>query len=80
MLIIFEPKQLLTMNVLYYIPRRSLILQEFIWQYEDIAPKFLRTHKFLDYWDKNIEAEIKEVSIYKSDSNFKRVDIEIPTA
>ncbi len=39
------------------------ILQTFFWQTEDITPDIPRIHKFLNYWENNIEAKIKKVLI-----------------
>ena len=55
-------------------PDYHSILQEFIWQTMDIAPKYPRMMKFLEYWDLHIEASIHKVTIYSAD-NIKATDI-----
>lgn len=57
-----------TIQIYYYIPDYSNILQEFIWQCVDYQPEFPRTHQFLEYWHKNIEAKIH--TIYLSQCDF----------
>ena len=52
-----------TINVLYWMPDYTHILQEFIWQTSDIRPEYPRVHRFLNYWHDNIEAVISEVNI-----------------
>ena len=54
---------IVTINVLYWMPDYTDILQEFIWQTADISPEYPRVHKFLNYWHNNIEAVISEVNI-----------------
>ena len=54
---------IVTINVLYWMPDYTNILQEFIWQTADIRPEYPRAHRFLNYWHDNIEAVISEVNI-----------------
>jgi len=54
---------IVTINVLYWMPDYTHILQEFIWQTADISPEYPRVHRFLNYWHDNIEAVISEVNI-----------------
>ena len=54
---------IVTINVLYWMPDYTHILQEFIWQTTDVRPEYPRVHRFLNYWHDNIEAVISEVNI-----------------
>ncbi len=54
---------IVTLNVLYWMPDYTHILQEFIWQTADVRPEYPRVHRFLNYWHDNIEAVISEVNI-----------------
>ena len=54
---------IVTINVLYWMPDYTHILQEFIWQTADVRPEYPRVHRFLNYWHDNIEAVISEVNI-----------------
>ena len=54
-------------NVNYFLPDYVNLVQEFIWQTEDYVPKLPRVHKFLNYWHKEIDAVINEVSISYND-------------
>jgi uncharacterized protein Usg len=47
-------------------PDYTNILQEFIWQTNDINPDYPRVHKFLNFWYNNIEAVISEVRLADS--------------
>ena len=57
-------------DVLYYIPQ-SVILQEFLWETEDEAPKCPRIHQFLNYWRSNLDAKIHTINICSSDGEYK---------
>ena len=54
---------IVTINVLYWMPDYTHILQEFIWQTSDMRPEYPRVRRFLNYWHDNIEAVISEVKI-----------------
>ncbi len=55
---------IVTVSVFYWMPDYRHVLQEFIWQTDDIKPEYPRVHKFLNYWHDNIEAVIEEIKIY----------------
>ena len=57
---------LLTTEVLYYLPDHPSILQSFVWQTMDRAPRFPRLTQFLDHWRREIEASIHSVRIAHS--------------
>lgn len=59
--LLYRPR-LYTLDIFYYIPKTSII-QEFVWQCEDIPPRYPRIDKFLCYWHHNIEAVIQEINI-----------------
>lgn len=69
-------------NVLYFLPEYSNILQEFHWQTDDIVPELYRIHKFLNHWYNNIDADIHEVRIICSspfsETTFTNVKYEFP--
>ena len=54
---------LLTAEVLYYMPKHPTLLQTFMWQTLDEAPKFPRLEKFLDFWRREIDAVIHSVQL-----------------
>jgi uncharacterized protein Usg len=55
--------RLLTAEVLYYMPDHPSLLQSFLWQTVDQAPKCPRLAEFLDYWRREIEAVIHSVRV-----------------
>ena len=54
---------IVTVSVFYWMPDYQNILQQFIWQTDDVRPEYPRVHKFLNYWHDNIEAVIAEINI-----------------
>lgn len=52
-----------TIDVLYHMPDHPGILQNFIWQTLDLAPKFPRLNKFLDFWSNNIDGDLHKVTV-----------------
>ena len=54
---------LTTAEIMYRMPDFRDILQTFIWQDYDIAPKFPRLIKFLDFWSKNLDGPLTSVRV-----------------
>jgi uncharacterized protein Usg len=61
------------------VPDYSSILQEFLWQTEDLVPEYPRVIKFLNFWKEHIDAAVKEVQIAgianKDRQRFRNVDM-----
>jgi uncharacterized protein Usg len=55
--------QIVTVNVIYYRPDYTHLLQEFVWSTEDQVPELYKVHKFLWHWKHNIHAVIKEIML-----------------
>jgi uncharacterized protein Usg len=55
--------RLATAEVLYYMPDHPALLQSFIWQTLDLAPRYPRIHRFLDFWRREVEAVIHSVRL-----------------
>jgi uncharacterized protein Usg len=52
-----------SVNVIYYMPDYTNLLNEFLWTTIDLKPKYPRVKRFLDYWEAEIEGKIKQVII-----------------
>lgn len=63
---IFLATQLVTVKVHYFMPDHRLILNEFVWQTDDLWPTIPRIHKFLNYWKNHIIAPINTVEVQNS--------------
>ncbi len=59
--------RLSTVEIVYRMPDHPSLLQTFIWQYLDLAPDYPELHKFLDYWEKNINGPLHSVNVMSSD-------------
>ena len=70
-------RKIVTLDVLYYMPDYSDILQEFLWQTLDVVPDLPRVHRFLNYWKNTIEAPIKEIRVSYSGIHEQRIVEEI---
>lgn len=55
--------RLTTAKILYHLPDYDALLQEFIWQEYDIAPRYPVLSKFLDFWKREIEGKIHSVYV-----------------
>jgi uncharacterized protein Usg len=55
--------RLATAEVLYYMPDHPALLQSFVWQTLDLAPRYPRIHSFLDFWRREIDAVIHSVRL-----------------
>ena len=55
--------RLTTAEILYHLPDYPDLLQTFIWQTLDIAPRYPVLRKFLDYWQHNIEGKLHSVRV-----------------
>lgn len=58
--------RLTTAHIFYHMPDHPKLLQEFIWQELDLAPKYPILNKFLDFWQTKIEGRLHSVRISQS--------------
>jgi uncharacterized protein Usg len=59
--------RLTTAKILYHMPDHTHLLQEFIWQDYDIAPRYPTLFKFLNFWTREIEGKLHSVYVAKKD-------------
>jgi len=55
--------RLTTAEILYHLPDHPKLLQSFIWQEFDMAPKFPALNKFLHFWETQIEGKLHSVRV-----------------
>jgi uncharacterized protein Usg len=69
---------LTTANILYRMPDRPLLLQSYLWQDWDVAPKFPELTRFLDFWERELDGPIHSVEVAHQKmigaAEWKRVD------
>ncbi|MEP3279985.1 MAG: usg protein [Stappiaceae bacterium] len=52
---------LMLAEILYHLPDHPKILQSYVWQDYDMAPKFPELRKFLDFWGRELDADVHSV-------------------
>jgi uncharacterized protein Usg len=71
---------LTTAEILYRMPDHRRILQSYVWQEYDLAPKFPRLRKFLDFWESKLEGPLHSVRVAHTSiigpKEFRHVDQE----
>lgn len=55
--------RLTTAEILYHLPDHPNLLQSYIWQDLDLAPKFPILRRFLDFWSHNLEGKLHSVKV-----------------
>jgi len=55
--------RLTTAEILYHMPDHPGLLQTFIWQELDMAPRFPVLNKFLKFWEGNIDGRLHSVRV-----------------
>lgn len=55
--------RLTTAEILYHLPDHEGLLQTFVWQDYDLAPRFPVLQKFLTFWQRNIEGRLHSVRV-----------------
>jgi uncharacterized protein Usg len=55
--------RLVTAEILYHMPDHPGLLQTFVWQEMDIAPRFPVLNKFLEFWHKSLDGKLHSVRV-----------------
>lgn len=58
-----EGYRLTTAEILYRMPDHPSLLQSFLWQKYDLAPRFPKLQEFLEFWEREIEGQIHSVTV-----------------
>jgi len=59
--------RLVTAEILYHLPDHPGLLQSFVWQDYDLAPRLPVLHKFLDFWSHNLDGKLHSVKVAKTE-------------
>ena len=54
---------LITAQILYHMPDHPHLLQTFIWQEYDQAPRYPLLNRFLEFWQREIEGRLHSVQV-----------------
>ena len=57
---------LTTATILYRMPDHRSVLQSYVWQDYDLAPRFPVLIKFLDFWKRELEGPLHSVTVSHS--------------
>ena len=55
--------RLTTAEILYHMPDFPAVLQTFVWQRYDLAPRFPTLNRFLHYWAENLDGALHSVRV-----------------
>ena len=55
--------RLTTAHIIYHLPDHPKLLQSFVWQEYDLAPKFPELTKFLQFWTREIDGKLHSVYV-----------------
>lgn len=58
-----EGYALTTAQILYRMPDYRAVLQSYLWQDYDMAPKFPELQRFLDFWERELDGPIHSVEV-----------------
>lgn len=64
--ILVKGYSVVTVNVVYFLPDHRSLVNEFMWQTLDLKPKYPRVIRFLDFWQREIDAIIREIQLADS--------------
>ncbi|MEO1491723.1 MAG: usg protein [Pseudomonadota bacterium] len=69
---------LATAEITYHMPDAQSLLQTFVWQHYDLAPKFPKLREFLDFWERELDGPLHSVRVAHSGlikpAEFRKVD------
>jgi uncharacterized protein Usg len=54
---------LTTAEILYCLPDHPALLQSYIWQDYDLAPRFPRLLGFVEFWNGNLDGKVSRVRV-----------------
>jgi uncharacterized protein Usg len=54
---------LTTAEILYHMPDYPALLQSYVWQDYDIAPRFPKLLEFLHFWNGNLDGKVNRVRV-----------------
>jgi len=61
---------LTTAEILYHLPDHPTLLQSFVWQDYDMAPRFPNLLRFIEFWNGNLDGKVNRVRV----SNKRLID------
>jgi len=62
-LLLVPDYRLTTAEILYRMPDHPELLQTYVWQEYDHAPRFPALRRFLDFWTRNLDGALHTVTV-----------------
>jgi uncharacterized protein Usg len=81
--LIMNGYRMTTAEIFYHMPDHPSVLQTYIWQELDLAPKFPVLNKFLTFWGENLDGPLHSVQVAATgivsarEMNFIDVDVKL---
>jgi uncharacterized protein Usg len=70
--------RLTTAEITYHLPDWPTLLQTYLWQEYDLAPRFPRLREFLAFWEENLDGPLHSVRLASAKlltpSQFRHLD------
>ena len=61
--LLFRDYRLTTAEILYHLPDHPSLLQTYVWQNYDIAPRFPVLTRFIEFWETSLDGKLHSVKI-----------------
>ena len=55
--------RLTTAEIIYHLPDHPALLQTYVWQELDLAPRYPALREFLDFWNRELEGKLHSVRV-----------------
>ncbi|MGI4944397.1 MAG: usg protein [Janthinobacterium lividum] len=55
--------RLTTAEILYHLPDHPGLLQTYVWQGLDLAPRYPALRRFLDFWARELEGKLHSIKV-----------------
>ena len=55
--------RLTTAEILYHMPDHPGLLQTYVWQDLDLAPRFPELRRFLEFWSRELEGKLHSIRV-----------------
>ncbi|OIN87766.1 MAG: Usg family protein [Alphaproteobacteria bacterium CG1_02_46_17] len=73
--------RLTTAHIIYHLPDHPQLLQSYVWQEYDVAPRFPELKRFLDFWSRELDGKLHSVYVASKEiittSDTKFYDLEV---
>lgn len=73
---------LTTAEIFYYFPDYPTLLQTYLWQDYDRAPEFPLFHKFMDFWQRELDGKLHSVRLSSAGvilaGSYRPCDLSLP--